>query len=346
MSKAKWTISVLVLLVGSVALGEFELYDSRYTVEVFTSFSYTGLGRSADLVFDDNGNLYSANWKVALAADGVINRISPDGTVQQWVTGMYRPNGLAWGEGGEFGDNLYVADASETSVWPNGEVTMVTPEGVKSHFAGGDPYQAGCMALDFYGNYGGDLFVGSTAHDRMSRVEPDSTTSRFGSWPGTFVGGVFDIEFDAPGGAYNGSMYVTTDSYDNSDPEVSGLFALDTVGDATRFATDILGAWAVEFDLTADAEFDGKMFIIGRGETGWMRVFRMNEDGSSELFARGIGFAPDAFAIAPDGGMYLSSYDEASETVTIHKISLVPEPGTMSLLLFGAVSLARRKSAK
>ncbi|GAI45824.1 unnamed protein product, partial [marine sediment metagenome] len=224
-----------------------EVLEPGYVSETYATYSETGVGYSPyKMVFDDNGNLYATQLQ-----DDSIWCITPDGVASRFASGLNGAQGIVWGGGTSYGNYLYVA--------ANGKIVRVGLDGTKFNFA--TRYCAGALGLDRTGNYGGHLYTTTGCQDHTYRVDTSGNVTMFTNWPGWIDGGgPHGIGFDN-GGNYDGFMYIAT-SYIKSKAYVSGLFILDTSGNAIRFTEDLVVAHCVAFD--PGDSFGGDMFVIGR----------------------------------------------------------------------------------
>jgi hypothetical protein len=282
------------------------------------------------MVFDDNGNLYATHGEPL----GSIWWITPDGSASEFVHGLQTPCGIVWAGGTSYGDYLYVVEY-ETE---GGGIVKVGLDGTTSNFASMDPpkHAPSPLGLDKIDNYGGYLYIGTTGQDHTYQVDIHGNVTMFSNFPGwTDGGGPRDIDFD-PGTNYGGLMYMAT-SFEYT-PDVSGLFTLDTYGNAERFTPDLAAAVRAKFDPYG--VFGGELFVIGRSELGQPRaLWRVSPDGAATEFATTT--ASRGLAFGPDGAMYIAEYSSADQTVLISRV--IPEPATVLLLSLGGLLLRRRR---
>ena len=303
-----------------------EIFDLRYMVETY--LTYPHVTKSGYMEFDSNGNMY-----ISYEALGTIDRVDTDKSVTMFVTGLTEPRNLVWTGGTVYGDNLYVADHS------GHKIVKVSMEGNKTTFVNINSPQG--IALDRVGGYGGYLYTGPRVSDHVDRILQDGTLQKFSDFPYGMPGGPCDFTFDT-GMEYGGLMYVGTDSVQNVNWR--GVHSLDKNGNPTRFAPDIVEASQIKFDEYG--MFDNKLFIGGRKNSSdpW-EIWRADPDGTTTLFARGSISGNAPFTFGPDGAMYV--HESANNIVTISRISLIPEPATLSILgLGGLIMLCKKKSNK
>jgi alpha-amylase len=142
-------------------------------------------------------------WGTAAFLDRVFvgdlpgNRIQRfDGaTFSTFATGIHGAEGLAFGPGGAWTTNLYVADANLTSIGQAstdgaGRIVVVDAAGAVGPVAAGAALLgAGALAFDTPGGgFGGDLFVADVLQERVLRVTPGGTVSVFATGFGNLDG--------------------------------------------------------------------------------------------------------------------------------------------------------------
>ena len=114
-----------------------------------------------------------------------VQRYVPPNTLQQFATGIFGAAGLAFGPGGAWGSDLYVADANLTSIGgvPDGagRICRVTTGGVVSTFVLNTSFLNGAnsLAFDPTGAFGGNLFVADVLNKRVLQVTPAGAISVF-----------------------------------------------------------------------------------------------------------------------------------------------------------------------
>ncbi len=213
-------------------------------------------------------------------------------------------------------------------------------DGTTSNFAPISGDAPSPLALDRTGNYGGSLslYTGSTGNDRIYQIDAGGNESTFSGFPGsTGSGGPTSIAFDTTAN-YGGMMYVGT-SFGSGDADVSGVFALDTGGSATKFTEDLVTAMCIAF--APAGAFGGDMFVMGQSEFGGLyNLWRVGSDGTATVFA---SYVSD-IAFGLDGAMYVSEFSSTeSGMVTISRVT--PEPTTILLLGLGSIMLRRKRRA-
>ena len=302
------------VVLGLLALCEsawaVEVIEPGYVVQTHATYSKQGIGRPGAMAFAGDGNLY-----VTQHQDDSIWRITPEGVASEFVTGI-SVRGIVWAGGTDFGNRLYVANGQ---IW-DGRIFRVGLDGTVSNFASFEPprHCPSPVGLDRTGNYGGYLYAATGGQDHTYRVDTNGSVTLFTDFPGwNDGGGPVDIAFDT-GGSYDGLMYMST-SFVGVNQHKSGLFALDTSGNASRFTEDLVTAGHIDFDLTGD--FDGDMFVTGKGgfDESW-EIWCVSPDGTAMEFARTTVSDPYGLAFGPDGAMYVAEYSLEDETVIISRV--------------------------
>lgn len=325
MNKNYISIALVLCLLGSA--NAFTVLTPGYTVQNYTQYgSSTSCYR---MVFDDSGNLYINHH-----ADGKIMKIDSNQQVSTLATGLSNIYDITWGGGTSYGNYIYgtnIVGTSTGEIWKvglNGSVSALTHMSPPAHGPAG-------IAIDRTGNYGGYLYTGTASQDHLFSISTNGTVSLFTNWPGsTDNGGVWGIGFDTTG-KYNNQMYAVT-SYQQTNANLSGLFAVNPNGIATKFCSDLISATIVGFDEVG-TYFDNDMFVVGRNSfTASGSLWRVYADGSCQEFMTGV----NSFTFGDDGAMYVSSYDWGTAEVSVARV--VPEPATLLLLASGALLLRKR----
>ncbi len=297
--------------------------EPGYLTEICAKYS-DAASITYSMVFDDAANLY-----LSQPYANSIWRIEPDGTVSPFVTDHFS-SGADWTGGTPYGDYLYSV--------ANSDVVRIAPDGTMSNFAGGLPGAAE-TAVDRTGNYGGYLYVTTGGSDHIYRVDTAGVVSMFSNWPGsTSGGGPIGLAFDTLGD-YANAMYVGS-YFAESNADKSGLFVLDTAGNAARFSDDLVSILEIAFDTTGI--FDYEMYVVGKDS--WdenYSLWRVAPDGSATQFATTTQDILASLAFAPDGALYVSEYSTDGETITVSRI--VPEPATIFILGLGGLTLLGKR---
>jgi hypothetical protein len=307
-------VAVLVVFVMSGASWALEVLEPGYVVETYVSYSCPGQGEPRGIAFDPYGNLYLSNWDNYPDA-GSIYRISPDKSVNRWIEGLGTPRVIVWTGGTEYGDYLYVTDATPS------DLLRIDLDGTVSTFShvGAGPHSLG---LDTTGAYGGYLYVATRNPDHIYYVSETGQVNYFSYFPGSVAGGHVDLAFD-PGTDYGGLMYVALEGGGHTGPY--GVFTIDQAGHATEFAPVLVTAFAVEIDPYG--LFEGSLFVTGKwhSDQPYYSMWRAHADGHVTEFAVGtIGTNHLlVFAFGPDGAMYVPEYSRDEGVVVITRITAI-----------------------
>lgn len=279
----------------------------------------------------------------------------PGFSVSAFTTTIVRPDALGFGEGGAFGNDLYVTTSGQeiyrvngsgvptlfTTVsgqsapldglafgsgingWSNNlfisknqnEITQITSGAAQSQFS---PITDTAGGLERgLGAFGDDLFYGSRA-GFIGRLDNAGNASVFASGLNGF--GEAIVFAPASPGSSLIAMYAST-GFGNS----STLYRIDSAGAATVLATGV-GLHGITYD--SSGLMGGDLFV-GNGSDN--SIYRVSLDGIVSLFASGFGSlsGSESLAFGPDGALYIS--DGISDT--IWRISAIaPAPGTFDLL--------------
>ena len=307
-----------------------ELLDANYQVETYASYSPGCWPFVGEMEFDSSGNLY-----LSYLYGDKIDRIAPGGVVtNDWAVGLDSPRGMAWGGGTPFGNSLYVAEADMD------RITKIAPDGTFAGFSTSAlTWGPDALALDRTGSYGGGLFAITRASDKTYHVNQSGGVSIFSSWPGNITNGAMAMEFDT-GTKYGGGLYIASDS--EVVPDKSGLFLMSTTGGVTKFTNNIVSASQVFFDAP-NGIFGGDMLVVGYRTWDEDHILcRVDTDGSlTTLAQQTTDQSAFASAIGPDGALYVHEFD--SGISTIHRVTPIPEPMTVSLMLFGGLGLLAKR---
>ena len=128
------------------------------------------------LAVDGDGNLYSAG-----NSSSIINKITTNGTISTYVSGVPNPLGLAFGSGG----NLYASEADGSS-----KVSKITPSlTIDNNFAftGASTVPYG-LATDANGN----IYAACYGSADVKKITPSGSVSTYASGGSSPVGLAFD----------------------------------------------------------------------------------------------------------------------------------------------------------
>lgn len=166
-----------------------------------------------------------------------IYRLGTNGALTTFATGIRGAEGLAFGPGGSWGTQLYVADAALTGlsatidgdaalyrVDASGQVSLVVQDA--GLLAG-----ASALAFDAAGSFGGDLFVSDILNERLLRVTPTGQITVFATGFGNL--------FASGGLAFgpDGALYVADTGSGQPFSDTSGGSAVGRILRIVRFDT-------------------------------------------------------------------------------------------------------------
>jgi sugar lactone lactonase YvrE len=217
----------------------------------------------AQPVFDENGNLFVANYSF-----GTLLKIAPDGTVSEMASGFNEPDGLAMDSAG----NLYVAN------WSDGTISKVTPAGAVSMFAsglGGQNQQGtygGPNGLAFDGS--GNLYAAASGLGNVYKITPAGVMNVFASgftWPS---GLAFDM---------NWNLYV-------ANQDGFSISEVSPAGNVSTFVSGITQPQQMAFDSS------GNLYVSSLLDNGLISV--VTPSGQISTFATGLDW-PAGLAFAP-----------------------------------------------
>lgn len=137
-----------------------------------------------------------------------------------------------------------------------------------------------------------------------------------GQWPGSASGTVTSLVFDELG-HYEYALYAGG-AFGSDDPEISGLFSLDTEGNATRFCPNLVQTEYLAFDPVGD--FAHKLFAIGlESFEDDLKIWRVDEHGKARVFATTSESLHRGLAFDESGALYVAEY--ADDVMTINRIT-------------------------
>jgi len=254
--------------------------------------------------------IYVSNYN-----DGTIDKVSSNGTVSVFATGLNRPEGLALDSSGY----LYVADSG------NSCIMKFDPNGNSSVFASTGQQAPSALAFDRSGNLYVSLF------GRILEVTPSGSSSLFAS------SGV-----SAPGSLAfgpDGDLYVANTGNNT-------IEKFDSSGRGAPFVTNGLSfATGLAFDSS------GNLYVT---DSGSGQIDKFDPSGNESVFAsgwyptgtEGLAFDSDGklnalidgaiFEFNASGVPTLLSFGLSSPMGIA--IETVPEPDTRALLLAGLIA--------
>lgn len=317
--KAKTLLIASLILIVSSASQAVVLFDTNYMSQTYAIYDTTEAGSIRGIGFGGDSNLYVVHNVTTYGRDGSIIEISPDGLISTIAEGLVLPNEIVWGGGTEFGDYLYTADQLEETTWSKGEITRIDSSGNMTSFAGDGMNQPLSLDIDRLGNFGGDMFVGSSAYDRLTRVSADGQTELFYTFSFNNSASPLGIAID-PTGDFGGLMYVGVGQTGSS---LTGILAFDSESNVESFSPEFTQVLDLKFDLTG-VMFGGDLYVYGKNSISkGKRIWKISPDGSVEVFAY---LQDGTFTFGPDGAMYV--YEQIGNTAVISRI-IATDEGTV-----------------
>ncbi len=315
-------LGIFCLLIVATPAMALEIFDTSYQAEVYAS--YTNAASSNNMCVDSDGNLYILHYD-----NGNIMKVDTNGSSSLFATAQH-PYDITWGGDTAFGNSLYITNRGNSSI------SRVNSNGQIAYL--GYLTYGTFLTIDSVGNYGGEIFAGTSSIDHIYKCNSSGSVSMFTSWPEhTDGGGPYGGDFDTHG-KFNNMLYVASSfAYPNLAGK-SGVFSIDTDGNATKFNDSIVRAFDLDFDETG-RYFDGDMLVRGKDTLdGDNFIFKLDEFGNAtKLFGDMRNYCFGA-----DGVLYINEYNWKNDVTTVYRV--VPEPTTFSILGLAALIFRRRKS--
>jgi len=325
----------VLLLMGVIIMvqpvrGDLTIQSGNYQIETYAVYQQTSSGGRAKFITSDNaGNIYVTHDEANLM-------IASNGSASVLASGFNNLQGIEWTGGTLYGDFLYAAEVDTH------RIKQIDISGNVSTFASLSQ-QPIAIAHDSTGNYDNELFVATRSSSKIYGIDEFGSESEFLNIGALTDGSPLDLAFDSTG-SYNGYMYMSLSEISNTNYQ--GILAVDPQGSVSQYMalSGSMGYWGshLAFDTTANLDFGGNLYFGGggiiRGLTSQGNIFDLLQ---SDLSIRD-------FTFSSDGALYVLETETgstASGNVTISKVTLVPEPTTLLLLSFGAIttSLQRHK---
>ncbi len=221
-----------------------------------------GLNVPQFAALDAQGNLYVAN-----NGNNTVSKITPQGVVSTFVSGLAGPEGLAFDAAG----NLYVANNGSSTV------SKITPQGVASTFVSGLAAPEG-LAFDAAGN----LYVANNGNNSVSKITPQGVVS-------TFVSGLAvprGLAFDAAG-----NLYVANNGNGTLSKVTSG-------GVVSTFASVGFGPFGLAFDAA------GNLYVANQGNS---TVSKVTSGGVVSTFVASGLSVPAGLSFDAAGNLYVAN---------------------------------------
>ena len=215
------------------------------------------LGANDGLEVDKDGNIYASafgTWSATGGSGNKILKITPEGTVSTFVSGLSGPLDITVTENGDF----YVVNDNNGA---DGNVVQIMPDGTLNELATIQGWPAG-ITSDPQGN----LYISNYQRPVLHKLSSEGTLTEFAN--DTRLSGCVGIVMDENGVIYtanynNGEVYKVT-----SDGMVSLVVSLSGV--VNNFAIGYM------------AYFDGALYATGIGNH---KIYKIDLAGSAEVFA-------------------------------------------------------------
>ena len=318
-------LTFAAILFVQQALCDLTMLDTNYTVEAFAEYQQESVGGLVRYMTADNtGKVYVGHG----AATSSIVVASKD-NVSVLAAGFNNIQGVEWAGGTSYGDNVYAAEVGTSSI------VKVDASGSASTFRT-LPEEPLVVALDKTGNYGNQLYAATRNSSRIYSIGESGSLSEFLNISTLTDGFPLDLAFDTTG-RYNGYMYLSLMEVNNENYQ--GVLSIDPQGNVTQFKAG--GYWGANlaFDTTSGLDFGGDLYVCGGA-----KIFQLTPEGNLIQFLTTDRIIQD-FAFGSDGALYVMEVDSSStyiDTVTISKITVVPEPCTLLLLGLGGLLIKRK----
>ncbi len=316
-----------VYLLVLLALGAANTYGlviatPGYITETYAQYAMPDSGRVKYADFDDAGNLYVTH------DGGSLVRINSSGQAEV-LDRFLNLQGVLYAGGTTYGNALYFNDAD------SGVTYVRQADGIPSTFASIGGTLIG-IAIDRMGRYDGKMFVSARrGYGNLYKVHEPGQYELFTQLGAGMSG--HDIKAD-PSGHYGGFLYLIVSDESLPFSDTYNLWTVNPDGTTTEFS-DITRITHIEFDTTETSAFGGLLYAQ---RNGWA-FGSISPDGQWSLFAQaGNDDIIECITFGPDDSMYVVE-KIPGDMVFVTKISAVPEPCTLLLFSFGALSLCIRR---
>ncbi len=238
-----------------------------------------------------------------------------DGRVRVLRAGVLRslparfadPVALVFGQGGGFGEDLYVVDNNWTDIF-RGRVFRIAPDGTRTAFTGDldDPVSAEVLT----GTAFGDLMavagieIGPDAPGVLMFVDPAGDVVRRRSLGRKAVGAGLAVDRT---GRFGGRLFVAVSGREQEPDTSGGLKVVTPGGWVGRFATDR----PIRNPLSLAFSPGGSALIVsarGDGTRGSGEVVAVDRRGHVTVLVSGLTFWEGPSALYPDGDLAIDGH--------------------------------------
>jgi len=287
-----------------------------------------------------------------------IHVYTPDGQLEVFASGLGGTEGMAFGPGGAWGNDLYIAETD------TGTISRVLADGTHSVIASGFdlPYGPTGIVFGAGGDFGDSLYAVNYSSNTVWQLDaPGIMPSMLATIgldntgaPGIGVAGGKGMAFVPIGWSptYGGKLFLGT--YDSTLDEGTtepGVQVIDATGAVSTFLGPMVGLEFLAFAPGAGSGFGSDLYMTSMGAWSALddgAIFVVDPQGGMHTFATGI----DAVGIAFDhegifgGDLFVTDFNDGK----VYQIGYVPEPATMIALAgslggLGMYIRRRRKGA-
>lgn len=256
------------------------------------------------------------NLFVSNGGNGTITEITPDGVESEFATGLAEPNGLAF----DNQENLYVATGVAVYQYPS---------------AGGRNTFINSSALALAVDASGNLYTAS------SRFAYEYTPAGTETGLLEYQSGIISMAFNAGGDLFTSNYLPGSGTIMERIPGQGSTVFASGLDQPAGLAFNGMGdLFVADYGTGGIDEYtpDGTQSIFA---TGLDQPYGLAFNSSGDLFAADAGDG-DITEIAPDGtqSIFATGLDEPFELAFQGQALPIPEPSSVAIFVFGAVTLA------